>query len=739
MQKYKRKSLIIAISVILLSLPAGCSKSTAKKAVYDSETEVTVIDSQTVASNGLFELFWDSESKAILLKSKKTGNIWSTVPYDFLNSGVTSGAASVNLTSPLEVTYIDPVTLTVKEIKGSLGAIKNGRVECEKINGGIRTIYYFDKLGFSIPVHYTLCENGLKVDIRVNEIIETDYLIYQIAIAKYMVSTPNSESSYLFVPSGCGALIKAKQRENPAAYSEDVYGEDPVGVTYADTDFYEGIKLPVFGVKDGNKAMLAIINEGAECAAVEASAGDAETGYSSAWATFRLRGFDMTKIADHTGLYKYIRKFSDEHLSAENVSVIYSPVEDEEPNYVGMAEHYRSILESKGFLKTDETDAPMLSFNIFGGAMVRKLLLGLPYYTYESYTSLKQAEDMLIELKNTTGKNAVVNLRGFLGGGLTPDKVGGGFKIEKSAGGKKEFAEFQKICSENGIQYFVDYDLIRFSISGGGYKVLSDTVKTANKARSVQNYINPATNTDNTSVKKYYLLSRTSLLKTQEDLLKSIEKYKIDGVSLSSLGTLAYSDFSNAETFCKMGMAKDAEKIIDAVAKKHRILSEGSNLYAAILSNCITESPIKSSGFDCFEVDVPFYQILFKSYTPIYGRSINASNDPNETFLKSVESGMGIQFSFAENYGPEDNYLPYSALAAGSYSDIKNEIAEYSEKLEDYYSKVAQSRIVAHSADGKLRRTVFENGITVYVNYGNEDVETPLGTAKAGFFVYGKE
>lgn len=413
MQKFKKKSLIIAISVILLSMPVGCGKNTARKAVYNSEAEVSVIDSQAVASNGLFELFWDSDSKAILLKSKKTGNIWSTVPYDFLNSGVTSGAASVNLTSPLEVIYIDPATLTVKEIKGSLGAIKNGRVECEKIDGGIRTVYYFDKLGFSIPVYYTLCENGLKADIRVNEIIETDYLIYQIAIAQYMVSAPNSESSYLFVPSGCGALITAKQRENPVAYSEDVYGEDPVGVTYADTDFYEGIRLPVFGVKDGNKAMLAIIEEGAECAAVEASAGDAETGYSSVWATFRLRGFDMTKIADHTGLYKYIRKFSDEHLSAENVSVVYSPVEDEEPNYVGMAEHYRSILESKGLLITEETDAPMLSFNIFGGAMVRKLLLGLPYYSYESYTSFKQAEDILVELKNTTGQNAVVNLKGF--------------------------------------------------------------------------------------------------------------------------------------------------------------------------------------------------------------------------------------------------------------------------------------------------------------------------------------
>ena len=65
-----------------------------------------------------------------------------------------------------------------------------------------------------------------------------------------MAAAQNSDDSYLFVPSGSGALIKAENRAQAAKYSEPVYGEDPVSVSYADTTYNEGIRLPLFGVKD---------------------------------------------------------------------------------------------------------------------------------------------------------------------------------------------------------------------------------------------------------------------------------------------------------------------------------------------------------------------------------------------------------------------------------------------------------------------------------------------------------
>lgn len=739
MQYNFKKSFLAILAVLALCFQSGCGGKTAGKSVYDREGEAAVCESGQIAENGKFRLFWDSDKNTVMLRSEKTGEILSSVPYEFLNSGVTSGIASVNLTSPLTVTYIDPETLAAKEVKGSVGAIKNGRVSSERIEDGIRVVYYFDELGFSIPVHFTLCDAGLKVSLKVNEIVETDYPIYQISLMPYMASAKNSDDSYLLVPSGSGALIKTYEREAAVKYSEEVYGEDPVGVSYASTDSFEGVRLPVFGVKSGDKAMLAIIDEGAECAAVEATVGDAEIGWSSVFATFRIRGYDLTKIADHTGLYKYIKKFSDEHVLLDSASVIYSPIEDEEPNYVGMAKHYRAYLANQGFLKTEANAAPLLSLNIWGGAMTRKLILGFPYYSYTSYTDLSGAEKILTELNSLTGQTAVVNLRGFLGGGLTPDKAGGGFKLAGAAGSKKDLAALKEKCKELGNILFLDYDLIRFSRSGGGYKVISDTVKTANKVRSSQKYYNPATNTKNKSVSEYFLLSRKALDGISDKLVKGAQRYGVDGISLASLSSVAYSDYGNRETYCKNGMGAVASKIISAAGEKYAFLGENANLYAAVLSDYLTYTPYQSSGFDCFDTDVPFYQILFKGYIPIYGSAVNSADDPETAFLKSVECGAGLQFSVAGKYSAEDNYLPYSALASADFEDLKSVIADYSEKASEYYSLVANSAIKRHNVLGNLHTTTFENGITVYVNYGAEPQKTPLGTVEPDSFIYGKE
>lgn len=738
MQKQNKISLRFIAAALTLCLLAGCNKAAPKKTSYNAEGEVSTAGDIT-AENGKYSFLWDSENNCAILKSKKTGKVWSTIPYGYLMQGEMSGVASVSLTSPLDITYIDTETLTVKDVKGSVGAVRNGRISSEKIENGVSVVYYFDELGFSVPVDYTLCDEGLKASIKINEIAESDYPIYQISLAPYMAAAQNSDDSYLFVPSGSGALIKAENRAQAAKYSEPVYGEDPVSVSYADTTYNEGIRLPLFGVKDKNDALLAYITDGAESAEITAEAGDTEVGYSSVKATFRLRGYDLTKIADHTGLYKYIKKFSDEHISLENATVIYSPIEEESADYVGMAKHYREILRRSGVLSKNEEKYPETALEIFGGALVKKLFLGLPYYSYLPLTTLKESNGIIMEFTGLTGENAVISLKGYLGGGLTPDKVGGGFTLNKKSGGKKALAELYADCEKNGNKLFLDCDPIRFSSSGGGYKVASDSVKTANKVRSTQVYYDTALNTQNKSTKDYFLLSRAKLFETAGKMNKMLDKYGIDGISLSSLSSLAYSDFDSTETFCKNGMAESVGKIYGELSKKHSVLSENANLYAAVLSSGITNTPIKSSEYGCFEKEVPFYQIVFKGSIPLYGAAVNTANDPNRVFLKSVESGIGLSFSFAKRYEEENNYLPYSALAGAIFEDTKESAAQYVKKAADYLKSVSGSEIKAHSSNGDISRTVFENGITVYVNYGRESANTPLGSVEPESFIYGKE
>ena len=52
---------------------------------------------------------------------------------------------------------------------------------------------------------------------------------------------------------------------------------------------------------------------------------------------------------------------------------------------------------------------------------------------------------------------------------------------------------------------------------------------------------------------------------------------------------------------------------------------------------------------------------------------------------------------------------------------------------------VSGSVIIENETDGTLAHTVFDNGISVYVNYGENAENTALGTVEPGSFIFGKE
>ena len=737
----KNKILLRGICMVLCLLISlcACGKNVTDDVPEYNENKTQILTDGTVAENEKFTLSWDSERYALLLTSKRTGEIWSSIPYEFYKKNETSGPASVTLSSPLSITYIDTKMQTVKSIKASVEAYKNGRINAEKTEDGILVTYYFDKLRFSVPVEYKLVDRGLEARIRINEIVETDYPIYQISLLPNFVSAVNDTDSYLFVPSGSGALISTEASSPAKSYSESVYGEDPVGVSYADTTFTEKISLPVFGAKNGSQAMLAEITEGAETAYIEATAGDVETGYSSVYATFTLRGYDLTKIADHTGLYKYIKKFSQNRVDLEYAAVCYYPIEDYTADYNGMAQYYKSLLKEDGFNKEADS-ATALAVDFWGGVTVKKLFVGLPYYDYQSVTTFKEAENILKELNSATGMKSVVNLRGFGNGGLNPDKVAGGFKINSDNGGIEGYASLKAFCEKNGNRLFFDFDLIKYSKSGGGYKISSDTAKTANLVRDSKVFYHVSTNGKDKHKKTYYLISREKLSGIGEKLLKAVDSSKLDGISLATLSSLSYSDFSENSTYCKNGMAQDAQKIIKQLSDSgSEVMSVDANLYAALCSDYITNTPVSSSKYDCIETDIPFYQMVFKGSVPIYSDSINVSENPDITFLKAIESGMGLQFSFCSEYNNKLLTTYYTSIAASCYDDIKEKAIDYCNRSSDFLNSVKSSGIKEHSQSGNLSHTVFENGAEVYVNFGKTPVETPLGTVDGLSFIFGKE
>lgn len=728
---------VLAMAVVMVAVCAACGGETANAKFYTGNVKKE--DSGAVAENGNFTLEWDNDKAALLLRSKKTGRVWCTTPYSFYQNDTGEGLASVALSSPLNITYVETETLSVKTVSGTTGVLKNGRVASKKIKNGIRVTYFFDKLEITVPVDYILNDRGLEVRLLVSGIYENEYPIYKVSLHPYMVNTPNNDSSYLVVPSGSGGIIRTNNGVIKD-YTEYIYGEDPVKVSWADTSFIEKSALPIFGAACGEDSILGIIEKGADAAMVETHACDSEIGYSGAYVSFMLRGYDMTTFTDKAGQAKPVKKYSDSHLNAEYLSVCYYPMEGYSPDYAGMASLYRDVLKDSGKLPKASENAPALALDILGGAESNKLILGLPYRSLDVATTVSEAHDIVEELNGELDAPLLVRLSGFTESGLDAGKVGGGFKLSNKFGSLKKLKSFNSYCESYGNILAFDFDLMRYSSSGGGFSTTADSVQTANLITRTFEFYNVATNDSDKRGPQYYLLSPSRFKDAGKKLTATVDKMELSAVSLSSFGSLTYSDYSYTKYHCKGGNADAVVSVLKSLQKqKTEVITKDANIYAALLSDYVTHAPVGSSKYDCIDMDIPLYQMILRGTTNLYSSYINVANDPRLEFLKAIECGSGLCFSICADVPSGLKHTVHSAFAASRYASVKDELLSYMDEASNFLASVGSSSISMHNSNGSLAHTVFSNGVEVYVNYSDTALDTPIGTVGARSFVYGKE
>ena len=735
------KNLIKRLSALTLALClvlclAGCGESQNKTAKF-YKGKVKGEKSGAIAQNDKFTLGWDADKAALLLTSRSTGRVWCTTPYDFYQNDTGEGLASVALSSPLNISYVEKSTLSVKTASGSTAVLKNGRIASKKIKNGIRVTYFFDNVEIAVPVDYILNERGLEARVQTNGIIEGEYPIYKISLHPYMISAPNNDSSYLIVPSGSGGVIYTKNG-TPKDYAEYIYGDDPVKISWAKTAFEKQVRLPVFSAVNGESSIMAVVENGADAAMIEAHACDGEIGYSGAFVSFMLRGFDMTSFTDKAGQAKPVKKFSDGKISAKYLSVGYYPMEDYPPDYTGVAQMYRDILDESGALSDAAANAPKVALDVLGGAESGKLALGFPYRSLDTATTVTEAMEIARDVNTAVDGSLLIRLSGFGDSGLDAGELGGGFKMEKAFGTKKQLLSFQEYCKKKGNVLAFDFDLMRYSQKGGGFSTTGDSVKTPNLITRVFYSYDVATNEE--SGPKYFLLSPTRFTDASKKLSVAIDKMQLDAVSLNTMGNMTYSDYTYAKHHSKGGNVDIITKVLKTAKKgKTQLVTADANVYAAVLSDYVTDVPTESSQYDCIDMDIPLYSMVLRGSTNLYSSSINAANNPRIEFLRAMEIGAGLSFSVCADMPSALKASVHSDLSASRYSSVKSDIEKYAKEADEFLQTLGNSSISAHSKDGALSHTVFSNGAWVYVNFGDTPIVTPEGEISAHSFIYGKE
>lgn len=741
-------SVVLCLFLLVLTLSA-CGESNAYVAPQKgfnkkAQTNVPTEDKVIAAESSKYELWYDVATSSVKLVDKNNPEVkWEVCPtpqgeqkFDELGMPILRNSFPQSV---LQVGYMDPNisgggNLVVSTYDSVLGG--SGRMVFKEIKNGVTIEYYFDEQQFMIPVDFVLENDFLSISIDTKKIQESELKITTVSLAPFLCSVENdlnTENSYLFYPSGSGALLNSKTvNEQGRSYNAYVYGDDlTMEEEYIPTN-ETSVRMPVYGYKAGEKGGVAIIDNGADTALLTSTVGSSVYGFSAVYPAFQLRGYTSHKAQSFSN--EYITKIYPTNMIEGTVSIRFYPLSGENANYTGMADVYRNYLIKDKGLKAN-ADEKTLSVNFIGGTMITKSFLGIPYQTLYSTTTVDEANKIVKELSGDVNSLAV-KLKGYGTTGIDVGKIGGGFKIGGAIGSADDVESLSAMCDDKKIDLYMDYDLVKFNSSGSGFSNFNDVVMNSGSIRSDQYIIDRAMR--NNELDLSYRLLRAN--RFGDAVTKALDKnadWKIGGVSFETLSSLSYSDYSDYNTSVaynsKHGFSDAVSKALANVKdNKQKFMATNANDYAAVVADIITDAPISSDNGHSFIEDVPFYSMVFKGYVPMTCESINLAADTKRTVLGAVEGGIGLNYTLISEW---DNVLIdalYPNFYSTEYSGVKDDMLATYKELSGYYDSIKGAKIASNVIISKgVHCTTFDNGVTVYVNYNTKTAQTPAGDVAA--------
>lgn len=760
--------------------------------------DVENLENGVVAESDDFKMIWHKSSTgsdgmeydraAIEFVSKKDGSVWSTTPkkyYDSTDPAAMFGAGLIN-SSVLVTARNGERVFTYDAYEQAIMYGRFSSKKCEDKNG-ITVTYYFDTPGIIVSVDYYLEDGAFKVAVdpkNVNSYIvegadknihDTSnkapvQLIASVTPAPFVCSaenTPtNSKDSYVVIPSGSGAIMYTDLRSdssvrqfgdfqmNPADPEGLVYGEDYAVDKYSNPINETAISMPFYGIKKGNNGICAIIEQSAEACKITARLGDATLGadfsktpptpgYSYIAASYNVLGYDRIYTSDRWRLQ--YNEYTEQNLKP--LVIGYYPVSGADANYTGIAKRYQKYLVDKENLKKSQ-DNQLLNVKLYGSFIKDELFAGIPYDDEIALTSYEEAIAILSDLKKVSGGSLTAFMHGYGDGGIDTEELAGDFTLTGAAGSKSNLKEFIEYTNANSIKTFFNFDVINFYESTNGYSTLLDVALNINGIPAPK-YDFLASTRSRQEIKDGgkvgAMISREELPNVAKDVVELTDKLGITGIGFNTLGNLTYSDYEvvkdgDTSVFrnpLRLGMGDDVKAIVaDAQKNNKTVLMDGAYSYAAVAADVITNMPSVSNQNDEFDLEVPLYQIVFQGYRANSVSAINVAINKRKQFLKAIETGSGLSFELINNYDKDLSIKNMRGLHAALYSDNAKLIEEYVNESKAYLTSVAGAQIVKHQYMTKdVVKTVFDNGVTVYVNYGDTDYTSDLGVVKAQGFL----
>ena len=160
------------------------------------------------------------------------------------------------------------------------------------------------------------------------------------------------------------------------------------------------------------------------------------------------------------------------------------------------------------------------------------------------------------------------------------------------------------------------------------------------------------------------------------------------------------------------------------------------NAYAFGNSKYISDSPTASSNYDIIDEDIPFYQLVLAGVKEYSTESINLNSNTDTAFLKALESGSSLKFTFVYDNITSIKNTEYDYLYGADFNNRKEQAADYQKRIEEAYAALG-SRVLKASRvlQNGVHLSEFDNGSRLIVNFTDADVKTEYGEVRAGGYI----
>lgn len=689
-----------------------------------------------VIENGELRLALNPENCSIEVTNLKDGSVWASNPPSDYEDEIAAGSYRTDLHSQLIVSYTTADNTTIRKTNSQAGSVAKQDFEIYVIKDGIRVHYNFNT-GFLIPVVYQIKGGTFTATILYDEIIENKKeLLNEITLLPYFGLADKNSDGYMMIPDGSGALIELNNgKVNAPSYEKLIYGNDySVDILY-ETSREQDIKIPIFGMKRGDSAYCAIVEEGDGYATINAAVSGQKTSFNTLNVTGIYRVSSTVYVMSEITGSRNVLYNAKDATGGQRLSVSYTFLEGEKANYSGMAEVARNYFKEKGLYQKKETKES-LHIEFYGGINAPKSFVGIQYVGKNALTRFEDANKIIADLKNEGVGDISAAYRYFSESEFS-GKSEINLKPAKVLGGNLGIERMMEYLEQEEVEIFFHADISSLRKSGNGISRYFDTSKTVNLGKVSIYPMGLHSNIPDLSKNPYYLTSPSKYENMLTILANSADKQRIRNIYFTDTVSKLVSDF-------RIGGIQRGEsdrllsKLFKGFSKEYNLLMSNPNAYLYPYAAKISDLPLESSKHLLFDKDIPFLQMILKGAVPYTAPPFNLSGVSDSLFLKHVETMSQISYAFI--YEDPDKLINTKLINQYglAYSPNRARAVDNAKRMAYILSELKGAYIKNHTTDGILTKTQFSNGIDVYVNYGESAIRINEITIRERGFVIAK-